>query len=128
MLKIIKRYFMHEDKRGTLEGLVNFGEWKEMNLISSLAGVERGNHYHKETLELFIILEGKINVILLKVKDGKLVGSKTERIVNRGDVFLIDPFVNHTFRVLVEAKWINVLSKKIDPENPDIHKTSSTNL
>jgi len=122
VLKFIKRYFMHEDKRGTLEGLINFGEWKEINLISSLAGVERGNHYHKETLELFIILEGKINVILEKVKDGKLVGSKAERIVKEGDVFLIDPFVNHTFRVLDKAKWINVLSKKIDPKNPDIYQ------
>ena len=103
MLKVIKRYFMHKDKRGTLEGLINFGEWKEINLISSLAGIERGKHYHKETLELFIILEGKINVILEKIKDGKLVGSKTERIVKEGDVFLIDPFVNHTFRVLDEV-------------------------
>ena len=126
MLKVINRYFMHKDKRGALEGLVNFGEWKEINLISSLAGVERGDHYHKETLELFIILEGKINVILEKVKDGKLVGSKTERIVKRGDVFLIDPFVNHTFRILDEAKWINVLSKKIDPKNPDIHEASNS--
>lgn len=128
MLKVIKRYFIHEDKRGTLEGLVNFEEWKEINLISSLAGVERGNHYHKETLELFIILEGEINVILEKVKDGKLIGNKTERIVKGGDVFLIDPFINHTFRVLDKAKWINVLSKKIDSEHPDIHQTSSTDL
>lgn len=125
MLKLIKRYFMHTDKRGTLEGLVNFGEWKEINLISSLAGVERGNHYHKETLELFIILEGEINVILEKVKDGKLIGNKIEMIVKGGDVFLIDPFINHTFRVLDEAKWLNVLSKKIDSQNPDIHKPSS---
>ncbi|MBW2604805.1 MAG: WxcM-like domain-containing protein [Deltaproteobacteria bacterium] len=125
MLKFIKPYFMYEDKRGALEGLINFGEWKEINLISSLAGIERGNHYHKETLELFIILEGKINVIVQKVKDGKLLGSKAERIVKGGDVFLIDPFINHTFRVLNDAKWINVLSTKIDPQNPDIHRTLS---
>lgn len=121
MLKVIKRYFMHKDKRGTLEGLVNFGEWKEINLISSLAGVERGNHYHKETLELFIILEGKVNIVLENVKDSKLVGNKTKQIVSKGDVFLIEPLVNHTFYVVEEARWINVLSKKIDPKNPDIH-------
>jgi len=64
MIKILEPYFLFEDERGFLKGLINFGNWHEINLIYSQANSIRGNHYHKETEEIFIILEGKIKVTL----------------------------------------------------------------
>ena len=123
MLKIIKPYFTHSDSRGTFEGLVNFGQWQEANLVRSAAGVERGNHFHKETVELFIVLEGEIRVVLQKVENQKLVGQPVEKFFKGGDVFLVEPMVNHIFQVLTDAKWLNMLAHKMDSENPDMHTT-----
>jgi len=122
VLKRIGRYFKYSDERGTFEGLVNFGEWREINLITSHSGVKRGDHYHKETIELFIILEGEIKVSLQMVKNGRLIDNTEESFVKTGDVFVIEPYVNHIFFVMKDSKWINVLSKTIDPKQPDIHR------
>jgi dTDP-4-dehydrorhamnose 3,5-epimerase-like enzyme len=122
MIKFIKHYFEHRDERGYLKGLLNKGKWEEVNLIFSNSGTIRGKHYHKKTYEVFIILEGEVQVALQKVNRGKLVGDEVKISVKEGDVFLIEPFIQHTFFVLKDSKWINVLSKKINPDNPDIHK------
>lgn len=122
MLKIVERYFRTGDDRGALEGLVNFGEWRELNLVTSRAGAVRGNHYHLTTRELFIILDGEIRVAVQSVEDGRLVGPVEERTVRPGDVVLVEPLANHTFTIVRDARWINVLSSRIDPANPDIHR------
>ena len=122
MYKIIGNYFNYSDNRGSLQGLVNFGEWEEINLIHSIASSKRGGHYHKQTDELFIILSGEIEVTLQKVKD-KQITSKSETItVQSGDVFLIEPMVMHTFHIQKDSSWLNVLSKKINSDCPDIHR------
>jgi len=121
MIKFIERYFKDGDERGSIEGIINYGEWKEINLITSSSGSVRGNHYHKHITELFIILDGEIKVVVQKVKDGKLVGDTFENNVESGDVFLIESFVNHTFFVKKDSRWINVLSKAIKEKEPDLY-------
>lgn len=122
MIKLIERYFKNKDDRGALEGLINFGEWKEINMVTSVENCIRGNHYHRNTKELFIILDGSIRVIVQKVENQKLTGQAEEKIVNEGDVFIVEPFTNHTFYILKSARWINVLSEPIDKNSSDIHK------
>ncbi|MBI3583573.1 MAG: cupin domain-containing protein [Nitrospinae bacterium] len=122
MIKIIERYFKQKDDRGSLEGIINHGEWREMNIITSSSGSVRGNHYHKQIVELFIILDGEITVVTQEVRDGKLLGDIAERDVTAGDVFLIEPFINHTFYVRKDSRWINALSRAITKSDPDIHR------
>jgi len=122
MIKRIENYVFHKDDRGAFKGLVNFGKWEEFNMVSSNEGTVRGNHYHKETVELFIILEGEIKVVTQKVIDQKLDKNISEDVVKEGDVFLIDLIVNHTFYINKKSKWINLLSKRMDPHNPDINR------
>lgn len=122
MIKILNRYTVHEDPRGRLEGLINFGEWREINMISSKPHVKRGNHYHKETLELFIILDGELEVVCQKVADGKVSGNVQRFDFKSGDVFVIEPFTNHIFTTKTEARWMNALSKPLDQKNPDFHR------
>ena len=62
-------YFTHSDPRGAITGLLNFGSWKEMNFITSIADTVRGRHYHKETEECFFILSGRIKVTFRKPID-----------------------------------------------------------
>ena len=126
MIEFIPNYIEHSDKRGSFLGLINFGNWKEINFICSEAGTVRGNHYHENTDELFIILEGNIKVILQKVLGKKDLENKQKTFnVKEGDVFLIKKNVNHIFEIIENSKWINVLSQKINKETPDIHRILS---
>lgn len=122
MMRFIEHYFSHADNRGRIDGLINTGLWEEVNLIQTQADTVRGNHYHQATKELFVILEGKIRVAVQQVNQGRLVGMPEEHTVAAGDVFLIEPWVNHTFHVVQDAKWLNLLSRKTDQKNPDIHR------
>jgi dTDP-4-dehydrorhamnose 3,5-epimerase-like enzyme len=118
MIEFINNYFNHADEKGSIVGLVNFGQWEELNIIESLKNSVRGGHYHEITTELFIILEGRIEITLESLNQ-----NKTKKVeVIKGDVFLIKPKIIHTFIVLENSSWINCLSKKIDPNNIDIHR------
>jgi mannose-6-phosphate isomerase-like protein (cupin superfamily) len=118
MIKFIDHYFQYSDERGSLLGLINQGNWEEINLITSQQDVIRGNHYHKDTIELFIILDGEIEVTVNLI-DSQLSETYT---VHGGDVFIIEPMVNHTFNVKKDSQWLNALNKKTNQEHPDIHR------
>ena len=124
MIEFIPNYIEYSDKRGSFLGLVNFGNWKEINIICSEADTVRGGHYHKNTDELFLILEGKIKITLQKVLGNKVLDNEKKTFdVQEGDVFLIKKNVNHIFETIEYSKWINVLSQKLNIDNPDIHRT-----
>ena len=122
MIQTISRYFIYKDERGKFEGLINFGNWKEFNLVETEARVVRGDHYHKKTKEIFIILEGIVKVTAQKIIKNKLTGDIEEKILIKGEVILIEPFVNHIFYTLEKSKWINILSHPIQKNDPDIHR------
>ena len=118
MIKILKPYFNFKDERGLITGIIQEGNWKEINIITSKKGSRRGDHYHKKSIELFIILSGKIRVHL------SLIGNKeyTSKIVfTAGDVFIVNPMTTHTFEILEDSKWINALDRI---EKDDFYKTS----
>ena len=56
MIDFINSYFNHQDEKGSIVGLVNFGQWEELNIIESLKDAVRGGHYHLKTSELFIYI------------------------------------------------------------------------
>ena len=123
MIEFIPNYIEYSDKRGSFLGLINFGNWKEINIICSEADTVRGDHYHENTDELFLILEGKIKITLKKVLDNKVLDNGKKIFdVQEGDVFLIKKNVNHIFETIEYSKWINVLSQKLNKDKPDIHR------
>lgn len=105
------------DQRGTFSTLINFGVWKEANLITSKVATLRGNHFHKLATEAFIILCGEIEVRLQKVENDKSIGECETYNVKEGDVFLIRPYINHTFFTKKDSKWINLLSEKFNEDD-----------
>ncbi len=121
MIIFLPNYFTKEDARGKMIGLVNEGNWKELNFFSTKPNQRRGNHYHKKTDELFIILKGRIKVELNSVSDsGILIGDTKSIIVTKGDVFIIPKMVFHSFDIIEESNWINGLSLKMNNKAPDI--------
>ena len=121
MINFLKNYVVKEDSRGIMKGLVNQGKWEELNFFSTFAGQVRGNHYHKKTDELFIILKGKIEIEWSKVDlKGETIHNLNKTTVKMGDVFIIKKNIRHIFNILEDSEWINGLSQKMDEIHPDI--------
>ena len=47
--------------------------------------------------------------------------SKTT-VLTSGNVVVIEPGTVHTFRMIEDSSWINLLTVKNNPDNPDICK------
>ncbi|MFA6888329.1 MAG: cupin domain-containing protein [Candidatus Woesearchaeota archaeon] len=116
-MRILESYKQFSDNRGAFFGIVNSGKWEEINYVETEAGQVRGGHYHKETKELFYIIEGEIEIKIANI-DEKNIKKYT---VSRGMILVVEPFEVHTFICKTKCKWINVLSKRIDDQFHDIH-------
>jgi dTDP-4-dehydrorhamnose 3,5-epimerase-like enzyme len=114
---VLKPYKNFTDARGQFYGIINTAQWEEINYIETVAGQIRGGHYHRETRELFFIIEGNI-----EVKIESLHGN-APHIYNmeKGSLFVVEPYEVHTFICKTDSKWINVLSKRIDDQFHDFH-------
>lgn len=91
MIKIIKPDFVFEDERGSLVQLFREG-FKQVNVVFSKAGVVRGNHFHRLNREGFYVVDGSFSLEVYK--DG-LPHEKYE--FKKDDMFIIEPFVMHSF-------------------------------
>jgi dTDP-4-dehydrorhamnose 3,5-epimerase-like enzyme len=117
-MQVFEPYMMQTDSRGLVCGITR-QEWvREVNYIETVAGEVRGNHYHRETIEMFFIIEGAVRVTARHLHSGHT----EERVFSKGDIFLIEPYELHTFRVMEDAKWINMLSKPMAGTTPDLHQ------
>jgi oxalate decarboxylase/phosphoglucose isomerase-like protein (cupin superfamily) len=116
-MKQLNNYFSHEDNRGIINGITNIGEWKEINLITSLKGSIRGNHYHKHTTELIYIISGEAELMWHK-KDGEINSIQ----LHKNDCIIIETGEFHRVLAKQDTLWINALSIPMDPDNPDIHQ------
>lgn len=114
---LVQPYFCSIDERGGMVGVFRGYKWEEINYVESIKGSVRGNHYHKETTEGFFVIDGRIKVTLVDIaKDFK----KTF-VAKKGDIILINPNMVHTFELLENSKWINMLSKPLNEKAKDIH-------
>jgi len=106
------------DARGSITTLFAGEAWQEANLIESGAGAVRGGHYHEQTFELVVMLEGSVEVKVTPVADGP----ESVFVLEPGDVFRITPLVVHTFTTRTASRWLNFLSIAYDHSNPDVHR------
>jgi dTDP-4-dehydrorhamnose reductase len=118
----IKYRFCYFDDRGAIINIFQNKIWEEMNYIDSRKSYIRGNHYHKETIEGFYIIKGKIKVHVINII------SNDERLfeVTKGDSFLIYPNEIHIFEILEDSSWINLLSKSLDSEPKDFYRLENS--
>ena len=117
-MEFLEKYVINKDDRGSFNGICNKYTWGEINYISTVGGVERGNHYHRYTKEMFYILSGKIEVQVENI----VTKEAHEFIAEPHMAFIIDPYELHTFRVIEDSTWLNMLSHRMDDKNPDFYK------
>ena len=112
LIAFIKPDFEFEDARGSLKQLVHDG-WKQVNYITSVAGAFRGNHYHKENVEAFFVINGRFKLVAETLDKSK----KEEYEMKTGDFFVVRLNVNHSFDYLEPTQLISFYDKGV--ENPD---------
>jgi dTDP-4-dehydrorhamnose 3,5-epimerase-like enzyme len=83
----IDAYMAHNDQRGLIRGITQ-GCWHEINYVETFADRIRGGHYHKETRELFYILDGIVNIAIRNVRTGDAFAVTA----SAGDIILIEPY------------------------------------
>lgn len=119
MIKILSPDFTYSDGRGKLTQLIHDG-FKQVNVIESSPGSERGGHYHELNKEAFFIAEGEL---LLTVKKG----SDSQRYTfNKGDMFLIPSMTLHDFIFPSKTILISMYDNgvEIGDGNKDIYNLS----
>lgn len=116
-MQFLSPYVRNSDERGSFLGITR-DQWAEVNFIETAANQVRGNHYHKQTRELFFIVAGEVEV----VADNVLSGERHEFCAKKGDIFVVEPYELHTFRTRTDAQWINMLSVPLDFNNPDFYR------
>ena len=57
-MTILDPFRQFSDSRGQMLGVINDGQWEEINFISTAASCLRGGHYHRDTRELFLLISG----------------------------------------------------------------------
>ena len=96
LIEILKPDFSFSDERGNLSQLVHEG-YKQVNVVTSKGGVFRGGHFHKDNIELFYVVYGEFEFIAEKDS------VKEEYMFKAGDMFLVKPYVIHSFNYLKES-------------------------
>lgn len=116
------KYVKHEDCRGYFAELARAKDLthpiNQVSIFTINPTKSRGDHYHRELDETFIVLDGKCEVFSWLGKDGKVV-SKT---LTEGDSVSFCPLVQHKFFSLEGCKILVLSSKEYDSKNPDVYK------
>ena len=104
LIDIIKPDFVFSDERGSLTQLFHKG-FNQINIIFSKKGIIRGNHYHRENKEAFFVICGSFELTVKRDKITEVYNFK------KGDMFLVPPFVLHSFHYH-EDTWLAGLYDK----------------
>lgn len=107
LIEFTKPDFVYENEAGSLKQLVHDG-WKQINVITSVAGAIRGKHYHKFNYEGFYIIQGSFNLTVWKADQ------KEEYTIKSGDMFFINPYVFHTFEYMEDTILVSMYSNGVE--------------
>lgn len=113
-------YTNQSDQRGLFWGLVNQGNWQEVNFVATQANQVRGGHFHTKTHEVIFLVKGKVEV---ELQDCHNPEQKQKFILNSGEGIRIEPYMLHTLRYLENSEQVALLDTPFDPNNPDLHTT-----
>ena len=107
LYKRLKPDFEFRDMRGTLVQLAHEG-YEQINVLTTRAGVIRGGHYHKETVEAFFVVDGQVEITF--EKDAVQQTEKFEK----GEFFCIPPFVWHTMRFEMDTVLVAMYEHAVE--------------
>ena len=110
LIEIIEPNFVFEDERGGLVPLVREG-YKQVNVVRSVKGAFRGNHYHEHNREAFYVIEGSF---VLTAEKG---GQKENYTFHTGDMFLIYENVVHSFEYIEDTLLVSMYNNGVETQD-----------
>lgn len=117
-------HLLHADERGSFSNIPFELDWSELNLVVTDANVVRGNHFHRYSTELFILIEGHIIVQAAVVRFNNGGGYQKYQVntheFSSGDIFYISPLTWHRFNIISASKWIALMSLPHETSKHDI--------
>ncbi len=99
-----------KDGRGGIFTWIPDEDIREFNLVYFNAGKIRGNHYHPEFTEYFMVVEGTIAVFTLNPENGEVMNM----LLGEGSVIKSAPFVPHAIQAITDAKCVALITKPWD--------------
>jgi hypothetical protein len=107
------------DGRGAIFSWIPDQDIKEYTLLFFNKDKIRGNHYHPEFIEYFLVIDG---VISLTTTD-PLTGTNISTIGGAGFCFKTPKLIPHMVRAITEAKCLSLITKPWDTcDNPIIYQ------
>lgn len=114
---LLSYYFQCSDERGIFKGIINSGQWQEVNLVHTQANQLRGGHYHRQTTEVIFLLSGSASVELKEVDSPN---QRSSLILAPGQGLQIQPRIAHWFQYHEDSIHIQLLNQKYDPSLQDL--------
>ena len=128
----IKKLNIISDDRGRLMEILRmddeiFKGFGQVYMTTAFPGVVKGWHYHKEQIDNFTCIKGKMLLGLYDAREGSLTFGETMRFeISLEDpvVVQIPPDVFHGFKCIgeEEAVVINVVTKPYNSDSPDEYR------
>lgn len=94
----------HVDSRGAITDIAYRDPFDHAALVTSRAGSRRGDHYHRESTQTIVVLEGRLIALV------QIGGAVTEHHLTTGDVMVNEPNEVHTFFAVEDSVFL-VLTK-----------------
>lgn len=111
LLQMKEPDFIFENASGCLVQLVREG-FRQINVITSVAGSKRGGHFHKINKEAFYVISGGFKLLLEED------GIQEEYRLKAGDMFLIEPYQKHYFEYTEDTVLVSMYDKGVElPRN-----------
>jgi quercetin dioxygenase-like cupin family protein len=116
------KYPKHEDVRGYFQEIARASDTlhaiRQVGIFSINPGQTRGDHYHRELFETFVVIEGECVVTSSLGHSGSLTTKK----LAEGDSIVFIPLVQHKFYSEKGCKILALANKEFDTKNPDVYK------
>lgn len=103
------------DGRGGIFTWVPKEAIREFNMLYFTPGASRGDHYHPEFTEYFLVVEGS-GTMVFKEPDGR----REIFHMSKGDCTYASPGIPHAFHAITNAVTVAMLSKPWDECHPPI--------
>ena len=116
-MKLLPPEYINQDSRRVLKQLLTAGI-SQVNIYEAKRGSLLGNHYHKETLEYFLIIKGTVLVVTRHV--GQTMPNS--QVVNKDNLFVVETGEIHTIECLTNVTMLTFLTKAYNSDDPDTYK------
>lgn len=115
----VRRLQVHEDERGAFVELMRASssswDFRQSNLSRSVEGVLRGLHFHRRQADLWLLLEGQIQVVLVDLRRRNHLESASIHLsAGHPETLLIPPGVAHGFLALTDCRLLYWVSEEFD--------------